>query len=326
MKSKFKKVLHWLNHNSAITYFLVVTVLAAIILPNFGTLTNGKMILRQAAVPIIGATAMGFILVTGNIDLSMGYVVGFTSMLLGLCFEAGFPVWLAVIVCVLAGALFGVFNGGMVVLFKVPAFISTLGSGYIAYGLAQIISVAGEIRGFSPSYNQFAQFDIGGGIPIMILYAAVIVAIAFVVMNKTIFGRTLRSMGYNQDATTMSGLRTKPVLFFSFVIASALVAFTGVLSTIRVDVALPDLGGPTYPFEAVTACVLGGTSLYGGKSRIVGAAFGVLLVKEIANIITILRVSRYTYQAVLGIIILMAIVLESLKEKNVGFKLKENKQ
>lgn len=298
----------------AVVLFALCTLVACLLFPQFATLHNFSNIIRQSAVPIIGCMAIGFVLATGNIDLSAGYVVGLTSMAIGVMIEAGLPIPLVILLAIGIGVAFGFLNGALIVFLDVPSFITTLGSGFIAYGLAQMLSGSRSIRQLPQAFLSFGRFEVLG-LPIMVFYALGIVVLSQYLVKKTLFGRTLTSMGLNEHAAYMSGLRTKKTMLLSFVLCTTLVAFTAIMSTIRVNTAQADMGGGNYTFEAVTACVLGGTSLSGGKVNAIGGFFSVLIIKELEVCLTIMGVNRFFFQAFLGIIILCAIIVDALRNQ-----------
>lgn len=129
-------------------------------------------------------------------------------------------------------------------------------------------------------------------------------------MNRMKYGRIFSNIGINRQAAKMSGLNVDLCHMLSFVICSALVAFTAVLSTIRVNTAQADMGGGSYTFDAVMASVLSGTAFNGGKSNIIGGMFAVLLIKEIEVLMTILGINKYFYTAFLGVIVLIVIIMQ----------------
>lgn len=293
-----------------IVYLLVFTLIGVICFPKFATSRNFFNVINQAPVAIIACVALNFMLIAGNIDLSAGYLVGLVSICIGKFAEAGVPVWLIVVMAVLMGIIAGVVNGTLVTYLSVPAFIATLGSGYIFYGIAQMIAGSYAIRGIPDGLKNFGKYFVFGKIQLMFFYALVIVILGYIVMNRMKYGRILSNLGINRQAARMSGLNVDLCHMISFVLCSALVAFTAVLSTIRVNTAQADMGGGTYTFDAVMASVLGGTAFNGGKANIIGGMFAVLLIKEIEVLMTILGINKYFYQAFLGVVVLVVIIMQ----------------
>lgn len=310
-----KRVSNFLKDNLAIIYFIVLTLVAVTVFPTFRTKANALSILRQAVIPVFGCVALNFILTTGNIDLSCGYLVGLVSITVGVMNRSGANPVLIVLVGLLIGAAVGAFNGGLMVVFHIPSFIATLGSGYICYGFAQIVAQSKSIRNMHPALLAFGKAEVLPGITLMMVYALLAVVLAHLLLTKTTFGKSLINIGLNQQAAYMSGQKTDLTMVMSFVICSALVAFSAIMSTIRVNTGQADMGGPNYTFTAVTACVLGGTSLYGGKTNIFGGFFAVFVILELETMLTIMGVNNYIYKALQGVIILVAIVVQTLKDR-----------
>lgn len=313
-----KKCRSFLTDNLAIMYFMVITIAAMILFPTFRTKANMMSILRQAAIPMLGCVALNFILTTGNIDLSCGYLVGLVSISVGIMNRNEVPVPVILVVAILIGVAVGLLNGGLMVLFHVPSFIATLRSGYICYGCAQIVAQSKSVRNMQPELLAFGKTEVLPGITLMMVYALLAVIFGYILLNKTTFGRTLTNMGLNEQSAYMSGQKTGLTMLISFVICSLLVAFSAIMSTIRVNTGQADMGGPNYTFEAVTACVLGGTSLYGGKTNILGGFFSVFVVIELEIAMTIMGISNYIYKALLGMIILIAIVVQTLRDRRIS--------
>lgn len=315
MKKTASRVFGFLSANMTIVYFLVILSFALIFYPNFANSNNIKALIRQAPMPIIRGLAVSFILVLGNVDLSLGYIVGFVSVTQGMLLDAGVAPALTILIGLAIGAAFGLVNGVSVATMRVPSFIVTLGSGYIFYGLVLIISNGMQYSHLDKAYRAFGVTKLFGN-QLMIYYAILLTIAVFLLYRKTAFGRTLLATGLNQKAATMAGLRTKRALVLSFVIAGLLSSFSAILLTIRSNAAQTSLGGlGDFAFEGVTACVLGGTSLNGGKVNVFGIFLAALTIMIIENLITIIQINRYFYQPVLGVIILLAVLIDSIRSK-----------
>ena len=229
MKKTVSRVLGFLSANMTIIYFLVILSFALIFYPNFANSNNIKALIRQAPVPIIRGLAVSFILVLGNVDLSLGYIVGFVSVTQGMLLDAGVAPALTILIGLAIGMVFGLVNGALVAAMKVPSFIVTLGSGYVFYGLALIISNGMQYSHLNEAYRAFGVTKLFDN-QLMIYYAIALTIIVFLLYRKTVFGRTLLATGLNPKAATMAGLRTKRALVLSFAIAGMLSAFSSYCS------------------------------------------------------------------------------------------------
>lgn len=320
MNSNKSKVIRlakqFVKNYTSIVYFLVFFIISCLFVPNFASKANYLNILKQSAVPIIACVAMTFILITGNIDLSTGYTVGLVSICCGIMIKTlNYSPVITIIICLLIGCAVGAFNGIGVAYIGIPSFIVTLGSGLILTGLSQLVSQNTAYHTLPAEFRAFAKAKLFG-LPITIYYALFIVLIAWFAVHKSTYGRQLRSLGLNANAARLAGVKKKNLIFSTFVISGGLTALCSVLTTIRVNCAQPDLGGSGYAFEAITAAVIGGTSLLGGEVNIVCCVAGALIIKCIEACINILNLNYYLYQAALGIIILFALIIDSIKRAN----------
>lgn len=304
-----------LRSYTPILYLVIFVTVAGLFVPNFASKANFLNILKQSAVPIIACVSMTFILITGNIDFSTGYIAGLVSICCGVMVKTlEFSPALTIILCLLIGAAVGACNGLLVTLAEIPSFIVTLGSSLILTGLAQFISQNTSYHSLPDNFRAFAKAQIGD-LPVTIFYALIVVAIAWFVMHRSTYGRCLRSLGLNAQASRLAGIRGQAAIFSTFVISGFLTALCSILLTIRVNCAQPDMGGGNFSFEAITAAVIGGTSLMGGEVNIVCCVAGAIIIKCIESCINILNLNYYMYQAILGVVILAALVADGLKNR-----------
>jgi ribose transport system permease protein len=297
---------------------LVMWVLAWILVPKFGSVDNIRTVLRQASDLGVAAIGILFVLLIGGIDLSVGALYGLTSVVLvTVMIQTGsFP--LALAVALGTGILFGVMNGVLVQWVRIPAFITTLGGFYIAFALAQMIS-AGSMLTMPPD-DLFVGLQTGllFGIPYLVILAAVVAVIAWLVLNHTAFGRSVVAVGYNRVTAGLSGVRVARIVVSCFAICSGMAALAAVMLTSRVQIGVPTLGGFNTTFETITAAVVGGTSLFGGRGTVVGVIIGAIIIRTINNCIVLLNIPSQLYQAVMGIIIVLALVVDAVRSRYLG--------
>jgi ribose transport system permease protein len=299
----------------SVVIFIVLWLFAMFFIPRFAMLENALLIVRQSAIPIIACLGMTMVLMTGGIDLSLGYTVGLCSIIGGMLVKtAGFPVLPSVLITLGVGCFLGLCNGIMIQKVRVPAFIATMGSGYIIYGLAQIVSQGNDISRLPQKFLAIGRTEFLG-INSTVAIAILICIIVFYLIHLSTFGRGLAAFGYSSQAAKLSGIATGRINILVYVISGLLASLVGILLTIRVNCAQPNMGGGDYTFEIITAAVVGGTSLYGGAGSVIGSVFGVLIIKVIENCINLAGVSYYIYQAVQGLVILFAIIFENVKNK-----------
>lgn len=301
--------------NGSLLILVLLAVFGALFVRSFASLGNALIIVRQAAIPAIAVVGMTAVLMTGGIDLSLGFVVGLASTATGFMAKMwGFPVWLTVVSVVALGAAVGLVNGAIIQYMKVPAFIATLGTGYILYGASQLISAGNVITRLPAAVLAVGRTDILG-LPSSVFIAAAITILGWFLIRKSVFGRALSAFGFNPRASTLSGLPTARVNVLVYVLCASLAALAGLLLTVRVNAAQPNMGGGVFTFEVVTAAIVGGTSLFGGIGSVTGSLFGVLIMKIIENCINLLNVSYHLYLAVQGCIILAVIVIDRISSR-----------
>jgi ribose/xylose/arabinose/galactoside ABC-type transport system permease subunit len=316
---KPKAVFGWLRPfiktNSSIVIFLILWIFAMIFVPHFARLENALFIVRQSAIPVIGCLGMTMVLMTGGIDLSLGYTAGLCSITAGILVKTvGMPAVPAIVLTLLVGCVIGFLNGFVVRMLKVPAFIATLCTGYIIYGLAQIISQGRGVNGLPASFRAIGLTEFRG-LNTTVVIALIICLIAYYVIHRSTFGRGLSTPGFGPQASKPGGISTARINFLVYVMCAVLASIAGILLTIRVNSALLNMGGGNYTFEVITAALVGGASLSGGIGTVLGSVFGVLIIKVIKNCINLTGVSFYVYHAVQGLIILFAIILEKIKDR-----------
>jgi ribose transport system permease protein len=297
---------------------LVMWVLAWILVPKFGSVDNIRNVLRQASDLGVAAIGILFVLLIGGIDLSVGALYGLSSVVLVTVMIQTGSLPLALAAALGAGVLFGLLNGILVQWVRIPAFITTLGGFYIAFALAQMISAGSMLS--MPADDVFVGLQTGLilGIPYLVILAVVVAAIAWVVLNHTTFGRSVVAVGYNRVTAGLSGVRVPRIVISSFAICSGLAALAAVMLTSRVQIGVPTLGGFNATFETITAAVVGGTSLFGGRGTVVGVIIGAIIIRTINNCIILLNIPSQLYQAVMGAIIVIALVVDAARSRYLG--------
>jgi ribose/xylose/arabinose/galactoside ABC-type transport system permease subunit len=303
------------GRNVAPTIFLALVVLASLFVKNFADVDNAALILKQSAIPAIAVIGMTMVLMTGGIDLSLGYVVGLASIVSGIL--ANMWAWpaLAVLATVLVlGLGLGLCNGLITQFMRVPAFIATLGTGYVFYGIAQIVSQGSNINRLPKDFLAIGRTPILG-LPSAVFLALGVAVVFHVLISRTIFGRQLEAFGLGARAAALSGVPNARINVTVYALCATLAALSGLLFTIRVNAAQPNMGGGAFTFEVVTGAIVGGASLFGGVGSVVNSVLGVLSIKIIENCINLMGVNYNLYLAVQGMIILVAIVFGNLSNR-----------
>ncbi|AOS61051.1 ABC transporter permease [Actinoalloteichus hymeniacidonis] len=302
------------RESGLVLVLLALLALLAIRTDSFVTLDNLVVVARQAALVVIIAVGVTFVIATGGIDLSVGSVVALTSVATGYwVIVADLPYIVAIPFALLTGLACGVLNGVLIVLTRVPPFIITLGMLGIARGLALGLTSGSTQTGFAPPFLALGQGS-WLGIPIPVWIAAVVAVGAHLVLSRTTLGRHVYFTGSNEPAAVLSGIRVDRVKLFVYATAGSLAALSSLLETARLSVAQPS-AGVGYELTAIGAVVIGGASLFGGRGTILGTVLGAVLLSVITNGLIALQVSAYWQQAIQGAVIILAVMLNEYRSR-----------
>jgi len=287
---------------------------------DFLTVGNITNVLRQITFNSIAAVGQTFVIITAGIDLSVGSLMGLTGVVMALFANAvpldnGVLLVIATIVVGIAvGCAAGFINAVPVVRLGLPPFITTLAMLQIARGLAYILA-----HGQPVPLNSNAFAGLGTGqfldrVPWSILVMVVIVAIFAIVLTRTRYGRYVFAIGGNEEAARLAGINVVRTKTLVYVISGGCAAVAGMLLMARFASGSPQTG-TGYELQAIAAVVVGGTSLMGGRGSVIGTFFGALLIGVLNNVMNLLNIESYTQQIVLGVVILLAVVLDELRKR-----------
>jgi ribose transport system permease protein len=304
-----------LSRFSIALVLIVMWIAAGLTIPRFGTPANLVNIVVQSADLIIAAIGVTFVLMVGGIDLGIGSVFGLASVVVASVLVGGGGLLPAVAAALAAGALIGLLNGIVIERLRIPSFIVTLGTAYVALAIAQIFSHGASLYLPTETRAGLAAIASGSvlGAPTILWLPALVAVTAWLILNRTAFGRAVVAVGYNRGASELSGIRASSVVMKAFVISGLLAALGGTVLTARIAAGIPNLGGFVLLFEVITAAVVGGTSLFGGKGTIFGTIVGALIIRTIGNAIVLLNVTPLLYQAIMGLLILLALIVERVR-------------
>ncbi len=306
------KVARFLADNGALVGLVVICIALFIATPNFLTSGNLLNVGIQAAVIAILAFGMTFVIVTAGIDLSVGSLAALGAMATAFMFaEAGIPGLLSLILGLAIGALTGAASGLAIAYAKLPPFIATLAMLSIARGLTLVISDGRPIS--TPEAVNFLGSDLGP-LPVPIIMMAIAGLACAFILNKTVLGRTMYAIGGNPEAARLSGLPVKKVLVTVYALSGLFAGLAGLVLAGRLASAQPTAGAG-YELDAIAAVVIGGASLAGGVGGAFGTLIGALLLAVIRNGLNILNVSSFWQQVVIGLVIAIAVGMDSLRKK-----------
>ncbi|ASR47756.1 D-allose ABC transporter permease [Paenibacillus kribbensis] len=277
----------------------------------FLTTSNLTQVLLQSAVTILIGVGEFFTILIAGIDLSVGSIMALTGMISAKMMIAGVPWPVAILIGgVVVGGTLGCFNGFLVNKTGLHPFIITLGTLAIYRGLTLIISEAAPVFGLPQGFKSGIAGWLGP-VPIPVLIALIVALVFIFITVKTKLGRNIYALGGNSQAAWFSGINIKRHTLIVFVISGICAGIAGVVLTARLGAAEP-LAGTGYETQAIAAAIIGGTSFFGGKGRVIGVVMGGLIIGVINNGLNILSVPTYYQQIVMGGLIILAVFLDRL--------------
>jgi ribose transport system permease protein len=296
---------------------VAIWVVTAIFNPRFFSSYNLQLLSRQIA--IFGLIAIGetFVILTGGIDLSPGSVIVLASVLVASFISSGLGIPLAIILTLLIAVIIGIWHGIFVTKFNVPPFIITLGTFAMGRGLATVITKGQPILNLPDSFSFIWHGMLFKILPFPVLILIIVSVSSILLLGKMIYGRYIYAVGGNITATRLSGINVDKTRIFVYVLSAVMAGIVGILIASRLGQGNPNVG-VTYEMYAIAASVIGGTSLFGGVGTVVGALIGAGILTAVWNSLILLQVSSYWHQVILGIIIVIAVTVDVLREKTKG--------
>lgn len=312
-KNILKAFFRWSAKNGIVFILVGILLISSIFVDGFFTPTNLTNVLRQIAVVTIIALGATFVIILGHINVAYGSEIALIGTVSCSVMVSTNSVVIAVLAALLLGVIIGGINGIIITKFNIPAFIMTLAMTTIARGAVLLFTGGVPIAGMGQRFLFIGQGNIIF-IPVSVLVLLILFIITWVLLNKTCFGRYVFAVGGNANAAIASGIKTKNVVIKAFVLDGALTAIAGVVLMSRINSGQP-AAGVSYEFDAITAVVVGGTSLAGGYGSIAGTVMGAVIVGIINNVQNILNINTYWQQIVKGLIILFAVILDILSKR-----------
>ncbi len=295
--------------------FVALVVIFSVASSTFRTTNNIMNVLRQASFIAIIAMGEFFVVLTGNIDLSISSIIGMVSIFFaGFAVTMGMPVWLAIVLVMLMAVAVGLANGVLVVYGKMPAFIGTLVTMTIIKGIYFIYSGGLPISGLPESFN-FLGAGYVGVVPFPVILMVVIAMLLYVLTQHTSVGRSFFAVGGNIEASNLSGINIKFVGILAFVLCAVLTAI-GALGLTAKTLSGNVMLGENLLFDVMTIVVLGGTSLAGGRGRIFGVVIGALFLQVISNMMVLVGINTFWQWVVKGIILLAVVLIDANSKRD----------
>ncbi|MEV5853503.1 ABC transporter permease/substrate-binding protein [Streptomyces anulatus] len=299
--------------NGALSALVVLVVAMSLLSGDFLTTQNLLNVGVQAAVTAILAFGVTFVIVSAGIDLSVGSVAALSATVLAWsATSAGVPVVLAVVLAIVTGIACGFVNGALVSYGKLPPFIATLAMLSIARGLSLVISQGSPIA-FPESVSVLGD-TLGGWLPVPVLVMIAMGLITALILGRTFIGRSMYAIGGNEEAARLSGLRVKRQKIVIYALSGLFAAVAGIVLASRLVSAQPQ-AAQGYELDAIAAVVIGGASLAGGVGKASGTLIGALILAVLRNGLNLLSVSAFWQQVVIGVVIALAVLLDTLRRK-----------
>jgi ribose transport system permease protein len=306
------KLLRVVLSQSTIVVFVLMLIAAGVLSDRFFSPDNITNILRQS-VPL-GIVSLGllYVILTGGIDLSVGSIMALVSVVVALAIP-GYGVTGAILISLVVGIVCGLVSGVLVANFGIAPFIATLATMTITRGMSLIVSKGQPIfiddQGFMDAGSASVL-----GIPLLFVLLIVITAAALFLNRKTVFGRLVIAIGSNETAARFSGINLTVIKLAVYAISGFTCAIAGVVSATRTGVGSPILA-IGFELDAIAAVVVGGASLAGGRGTVVNTLIGALILSMISNLMNLMDIPGYHQQVVKGVIIVLAVLLESAKRR-----------
>ncbi len=306
---------------TVLLFILIVFFSAAT--EHFFSFTNVKAIVSNLPIVAIMAVGMTFVLLIGGLDISVGSILGFTAVNVVLFHSIGFPIWAVVLASLAVGAILGSINGFIITRVGINPVITTLGMMAFARGLASWFSLDFEVlrvgRIFDQNFLLISRQYLPPGtqiIPITLIYIIAIYAMAMFVLKHTGYGRNVYAVGSNEYAARLAGINVNKIKFFSYMISGIMASFAGVILVAQLSLGRDDAGLGS-ELEVITAVVLGGVSLAGGKGNLLGVILAVVTLGVIRNGMVHLEqatgLSYYWREVVKGVILILAISIDAAR-------------
>ncbi len=278
----------------------------------FLTTNNLLNITRQISIKGLLGIAMTFVIITGGIDLSVGSVIAFSSILTASAIkDYQLPVLAAVVIGIAVGTLTGLVNGILIAYVNMPAFITTMGTMTILRGLGYIYTQGYPIYDLPQGFRAIGQGNIGI-IPVSAVILVVVAILAFMILSKTVFGRHIYAVGGNIEAARMAGIRVKRVQLYVYMISGFISGIAAVVQGARVGSGLPTIG-QGFEMDAIASVVIGGAAMAGGSGTILGTLLGSLILGVLDNGLSLLNVDSYVMNVISGVVVILAVLIDQVR-------------
>lgn len=307
-----KKMIALYEKVGIIAILIIEIIIFALAKDNFLTVNNLFLVARQVSFTGIAAVGMTMVLLVGEIDISVGSILAFTGCLCAtLMTQYNVPMLLTFLIAIALSCLFGAVTGTLTAVLKIPSLIATLAMQTIIKGCTYLMTGGASVPGIPSSYKFLGQGFVLNVIPVPVIVMAVVFIIGFIILNKTYHGRRIYAVGGNKEAARLSGIRTKRVLIGAFIASGMTSGIAGILMAARLGTGQPSTGAD-FAMDVLTATVLGGVSLQGGKGSVLNVLIGSFIIGILSNGLVMLNVLEYWQWIIKGLVFLFAVTMSNL--------------
>lgn len=315
VKTKKRNRKDYMGKLGPLLALVVLVILVTVVNPGFISPNNLLNLLRQVSTNALIAFGMTFVIITGGIDLSVGSTLALSSALMAGAIASGLDPILAMVLSLFAGTAFGAVNGLLITKGKMAPFIATLATMTIYRGLTLVYTNGNPITGIGDSFIfKFVGRGYLFGIPFPVVLMIISFILLYILLHKMTFGRKTFAIGGNEKAAFIAGIKNDRIKTGIYAVSGLMASLAGIIITSRLDSAQPT-AGTSYEMDAIASVVLGGTSLSGGRGRLVGTLIGALIIGTLNNGMNLLGISSFYQQVVKGIVIIIAVLLDRKNKK-----------
>ncbi len=295
--------------------FLILAFMGIVEPARYFRLSNLNIILLEAALYLPMAMAMTFVITQRGIDLSIGSVAALTGIIMAFLIKSyGFPTWIAVLMAIGVGSVFGLINGLVITKFRVPDLIGTLAMDLVYRGFALVLAKGLVLARFPDLITDIGRGRLSWFLPIPVIIGIVTFVIGFLLLKRTYFGRYSIAIGSNPEAAEMTGIAVDRHRVYAYMLMGAMAGLAGVMLTGKLN-AIQATSAPYFNLHVIAAVVVGGTSLFGGRASMLGSFAGVLLLSMMINALVTLRIEFFWQSVASGVVIITSVAFYTWLQK-----------
>lgn len=303
-----------MSESGIIIILIVYAVFVQCVNPRFLSALNIMNFLRQGGYILLGGIGMTMVLIACGLDLSVGSVLALSGIMSGFAMSKfNMPVPVGILVGLVVGLVLGMINGSIIIRFKIPPMIMTLGMMYMARGVVYITTLGVSVYPLPDSFLALEQSKLWG-MPVVVPFALLLAAAFHFVLNYTEFGRSVYAIGGNVETAKLSGINIGKVTLAVYAICGVLAGLTGLVYASRLGSAQPG-SGDGYEMNVIAACIIGGTSTFGGRGTILGTVLGAMFMSMLSNSMTLMKIDVNYHKLVIGAVLVLAVILDQYKRE-----------